>query len=463
MYRKNTGRKTAILLLLIIVALHSGEVVSARDEQKAESSFSNNESHTAGSVSKSENLFRFQTVDAAEALIKQDDVYIYEENDEKARIVGEIKKYGLCYVLKQEKDWSYIESGAVRGFVKNDHLITGTDAQRKIAEWSQKPSETGEESDPVYKVAGGKVSYSVRVQESGNVSYRIPVDELNWKQKEVNETPTPEQITEPVLTLANPLVEPVENQAVSYIKITTMETAAEKIYALANKKEVFIREGKGETNRITGVLYKGGLCYVLADNWEQWVFVESGDVRGFVNAEDLLRGETIIEEIEENGEESFELAEERIPPDENKVRCYTLTSVKQTESVSDIRNSILDAAMQLVGNPYSWGGTSLENGADCSGFVQSIFAQYGYSLPRSAAEQAEAGTSIPVKDALPGDLIFYEKKGIIYHVLIYIGEGKGVSASNEATGIKISEIHYELAVRASRIITDNEQYPADMQ
>ena len=69
---------------------------------------------------------------------------------------------------------------------------------------------------------------------------------------------------------------------------------------------------------------------------------------------------------------------------------------------------MLEYAKQFLGNPYVWGGTSLTKGADCSGFVQSIYAEFGYSIPRVAEDQAECATKIPVEDALPGDLIFYQ-------------------------------------------------------
>ena len=80
-----------------------------------------------------------------------------------------------------------------------------------------------------------------------------------------------------------------------------------------------------------------------------------------------------------------------------------------------------------------WGGTSLTDGADCSGFVQQIYKQYGYDLPRVAEDQSQCGTKIPVEDAQPGDLIFYAKGGHIYHVVMYAGDGKTIEASQHET------------------------------
>ena len=94
-----------------------------------------------------------------------------------------------------------------------------------------------------------------------------------------------------------------------------------------------------------------------------------------------------------------------------------------------------------MGNPYVYGGTSLTNGADCSGFVMSVFAEFGYELPRVAAAQCAASEKKSVADIEAGDLVFYGE-GCIDHVALYIGDGKIVHASTAATGIKVSDYDY---------------------
>lgn len=106
------------------------------------------------------------------------------------------------------------------------------------------------------------------------------------------------------------------------------------------------------------------------------------------------------------------------------------------------RQAVVDFALQFEGNPYVYGGTSLTNGADCSGFVMSVFANFGYSLPRVAAAQCDASTKKDISQLEPGDLVFYGN-GYVDHVALYIGDGKIIHASGATTGIKISNYDYE--------------------
>lgn len=112
----------------------------------------------------------------------------------------------------------------------------------------------------------------------------------------------------------------------------------------------------------------------------------------------------------------------------------TDTAASTTTSSGSGGSSVVDYAKQFVGNPYVWGGTSLTSGADCSGFVQSVYSNFGVSLPRTSYEQQNAGREVSYSEAQPGDLICYGG-----HVAIYMGNGKIVHASNSRDGIKVSD------------------------
>ena len=108
------------------------------------------------------------------------------------------------------------------------------------------------------------------------------------------------------------------------------------------------------------------------------------------------------------------------------------------------RQAVADFAVQFVGNPYVWGGTSLTNGADCSGFVMSVFANFGYELPRVAAAQYSASQKRDLSQMEVGDLVFYGSG--ISHVALYIGDGKVVHALNSNKGIVITDYNYDTPV-----------------
>lgn len=109
------------------------------------------------------------------------------------------------------------------------------------------------------------------------------------------------------------------------------------------------------------------------------------------------------------------------------------------------RKSLVNFALQFEGNPYVYGGTSLTNGADCSGFVMSVFKEFGYDLPRVAAAQYEASQKKDISQLETGDLVFYGAGGI-NHVALYIGDGKVVHALNSNKGIVITDYNYDTPV-----------------
>lgn len=235
-----------------------------------------------------------------------------------------------------------------------------------------------------------------------------------------------------------------------------------KRYAVPKDGYVNIREGRNEDSRIVGILEEGSLCYVLEDDTDAWVFVESGDVRGFVKTDLILMGDEVDQLVGATGEEKMKLASQKIDPLDNQAYRYTLTTTRDVSALmsnivnsSVSRDAVVQFAKQFIGNPYVWGGNSLTNGTDCSGFTQQVYAHFGISIPRVSYEQAESGVKIPVSEAKPGDLIFYAKDGVVYHVVVYAGDGKAVNASTTTTGIILSNVDYDRACWACRFIDDS--------
>ncbi len=122
---------------------------------------------------------------------------------------------------------------------------------------------------------------------------------------------------------------------------------------------------------------------------------------------------------------------------------------------SEAGSEIVEYAKQFVGNPYVWGGTSLTDGCDCSGFVQQIYAHYGITLPRCSADQSLTGTQVSVEELQPGDLLYFYRGSRIGHVEMYAGNGMVVHAKGSKYGIVYEQLHEKPAV-CRRYLEDKE-------
>ena len=355
--------------------------------------------------------FRFWTV-ARKYAFAVDNIEIKEEMNQESRSIGSLSKDGLCYILKEEDGWLYVESGRVRGFVQTEQVLTGDTAQELLTKYQEQAKE---------KAAAEGVEYT-------GIEGTAP--------------------------MAQELVSWLENNAFLYLRATVNQTVVDKDYAVTTASLLNVREGKGTDTRIVGTLPQGSLCYILADKDQDWVYIESGDVRGFVSRQYIAYDESVKAAVEQAGEESYTTANKLVEPSDNQACYYTLTSVKSGVPGGEVRSSVVEFASQFIGNPYVWGGTSLTEGADCSGFVQSVYKEYGVDLPRVAADQAQYGTKIAVEDAQPGDLIFYARDGYVYHVVIYAGNGKTVEAMGTKYGIVQGNLNTANAVWATRVLDD---------
>lgn len=121
---------------------------------------------------------------------------------------------------------------------------------------------------------------------------------------------------------------------------------------------------------------------------------------------------------------------------------YVKEKTASTTNKTDIRNQVVAYAKQFLGNPYVYGGNSLTNGVDCSGFTQQILKKFGYSINRTSKTQILNGTRVNANELLPGDLVFYGYSGVISHVAMYIGDGKIIHANSSKTGIITSNLYY---------------------
>lgn len=194
---------------------------------------------------------------------------------------------------------------------------------------------------------------------------------------------------------------------------------------------------------------------VVTEEVEGWVKVDTQEGLGWVSADYVELSREFVE-AESKEEEAARLAKEeaeRRKAREAAAKATKKQTKSQTVSVtvsgngSEMGKAVAEYALQFVGNPYVYGGTSLTNGADCSGFVMSVYANFGVSLPHSSAADRKQGYAVDgLENAQPGDLICYSG-----HVALYIGDGQIVHASNKKTGIKVSNADYKKILAIRRI------------
>lgn len=262
-----------------------------------------------------------------------------------------------------------------------------------------------------------------------------------------------------------------------------------------------IRKKATTDSKIVGKMTKNNACEILGTK-DDWTKIKSGSVTGYVKSEYLYTGDDAIKVAEKAVitvatvntttlrvrkkpsvdssvvslvGEGEDLTVEKIVDDWYKVevddekgyisgdfvdisqKLPTASSIKElnqssADAASSTGMSLVQYALQFVGNRYVWGGTSLTNGVDCSGFTMQVYAHYGISLPHHAASQPGYGRRVSASEAQPGDLFFYSSGGGINHVAIYIGNGQVVHASNPRTGIKISNAYYRTPVCVVRYL-----------
>lgn len=170
---------------------------------------------------------------------------------------------------------------------------------------------------------------------------------------------------------------------------------------------------------------------------------------------------TYLEKIDDKYKVAIDSVEGYIYVSEDVELRYTLpTAILLYTTVEKTQMDMVEFAIQFVGNPYVWGGTSLTKGADCSGFVQSIYKEFGITINRTARAQAKQGQEVSYEEMQPGDLIFYDHgSGSIDHVGMYIGNNQVLHASNKRDGIKISKANYIRPVLIKRILNiENTSY-----
>lgn len=336
---------------------------------------------------------------------KADDfVNIRKEPNTDSEVVGKLYRGCAADILEHlEGDWVKIQSGDVKGYIASTYLAIGHDAEDMIDDYATKYATVNTQTLRVRKEKSTDSEILTLIPEGE--TYIVLKEHDEWAE---------------ILLGTN---EDNGSDFTGFVSKELVNITVEFKYAISIEEENRIKQEQEEAER----------------------------------AEAERKAKLVQEEAERK--EAARRAEEQKKQQSNQNSSPSSSSSPSTSSGSPSsgsvsRNEVVSYALKFVGNRYVWGGESLTHGADCSGFVKSVYGDFGYTLPRvSRAQASSAGTKVSVSDLLPGDLIFYaNSSNTVNHVAMYIGNGMIVHAANSRQGIITSKYNYRDIYCARRII-----------
>ncbi len=336
------------------------------------------------------------------AIAKVDDyVNVRKKPNVESKIVGKIYDGCAATIVSTEGDWYKIESGNVKGYIKAEYFLTGKEGRKAAIK-------------------------------AGFVVGTVNTETLNVRETQSTESTILTQIPEggeyDVIKYGDGWVKVnIDGDVQGWVSQEYMNISVDYDTALTLKEEKKMIEEKERRER------------EAAEAEERMRQAEEESRRAAQEAANSYSNDT---SSSDNNYNSYNDTTQ----DETQAPSYDSSSSSAT------REALVAYACQFIGNPYVYGGTSLTNGADCSGFTMGVYAKFGYSLPHSSSAQSGYGSSVSLDSLLPGDLLFYSNGGGIGHVAIYMGGGQIVHASTERTGITVSNAFYRTPVCARRLI-----------
>lgn len=325
-------------------------------------------------------------------------VNIRLEPNTESEIVGKLYKGCATDILEWADEWVKIESGNVCGYINAEFLAIGEDAEALVEEYASKYATITTET--LFVREDQSTESSVINMVPGGETFYIIKEYDNWVEIMIDEEDS------------------------GFVSKDYIDITVEFEYAISIEEEN---------------------ARIAAEEAAKQAEAE--------RLQKLAEQQEAARKAEEARKAAAEAAAKTSNSNNNSTTSSSNTSSSLVSS-SSTGQEIADYAVKFVGNPYVWGGTSLTKGADCSGFVQSIYAHFGISITRTSRDQAaSSGVEVSISSLQPGDLIFYRNSsGVVNHVALYIGNGKVVHASNAREGIKISSYNYRTPYRARRII-----------
>lgn len=322
---------------------------------------------------------------------------------EEGEILGKLYDDSVGRKHGEENGWYYIESGSVKGYVKAEFVLTGEAAEIRAKEVGTRLAEVTTTTLKVRKSATTE-SAVLGLVPGGDI-LNVLEEVEGWVKVDVEDGP-------------------------GYVSTDYVNVYTENVEAESKAEEAARLKKEEEERRRAEEAAKEALKQQQAAN-KPASKPSSGNGAGT-----------------SSGSSSGSGSNNAVGGSTSSGAGSSSSSGSGSESTADLGQQIADYAMKFIGNPYVYGGTSLTNGADCSGFVQSVYKHFGISLPRTSGEQGKSGRAVDGLDhAKPGDLIWYSG-----HIGIYIGDGKIVHASNPKNGIITSNATYRTILGIRRIV-----------
>ena len=347
--------------------------------------------------------------------INIDKIDVKKDPKDEASNIKTLTKGTVVNVLKEDGDWLFINNGTSTGYVKKE-VLTGTNKENLVQKEVDQKEELKSEPKEEIKTAT-VIGTSLNVRKEPNMD-SSKIDTLKLGQK----VSVSKQSGEWYFITYNSITGYVNGKYLDFTNkpIVEKQAPSEKTTATVTGTVLNIRKTASLKGEVIGKLYENNKVNVISTS-DEWVEISTTDgITGFIYKTYTSLG---------------------TPPSNEPV------------AASSQGQAIADYAKKFVGIPYSYGGTSLSKGVDCSGFTQQIMTHFGYKLDRSSGSQVNDGKRISKSQLLPGDLVFYGYSGSVSHVGIYIGNDKIIHSSTPRTGVIISNVNLSIPyICATRIL-----------
>ena len=375
-----------------------------------------------------------------------DYVNIREQATTNSKIVGKIYNNCAATILETVEgeggSWYRIQSGSVNGFIKSQYFITGQEAEtlaqsigREFATVSVDNLRLREEpnltSNVLTMVSSGS-RYVVQGDEGDFYKVEVDADLIGYIAKSYCKV---EVEFDQAVSLEEER-QKLEEEAQRKRDAQTAIANLEQTIKVEENKDVIIPANPAQSDDSASTSAPSANTAQNSQAQSPSSGQNSSDSKSAASAPGKTNSSNSSSQIGSSG------------PSSGTVSSPVAGPGSSAAVVSATRTAIVAYAKQFLGNPYVYGGTSLTNGADCSGFTQSVFAHFGITTGRSSRDQAAKGKEISMSAIQPGDLLFYASGSYINHVAIYIGDGKIIHSSNPTTGITITKYNYRTPCKA---------------